>query len=356
MKKQTITPFTKKFILGTGLRGWFVVPYHIRYEGEKDHEITINFSVEQGSNNTIYDVGFYVMNEESFVKWFGELPAQQSTATVYAPQEVLHKILRTIKHTVKFKIYEDQTLYLIFSNTHSLVTRKEITLEIINDAKKTKSDIIKIPTEFIRMMWESGEFERRVSLWDIQNLAKSKGYTLTKRALALALKEADFITCIGRYSNNVPIYSQVFPPASSSEGVMRLPKHIEIFDSLALHPEIKSASSSLFKDGHYTQAITEALKKVNNMVKKKSNMNQLDGKKLMLHVFSPNSPVLKLNQLITTTEKDEQEGFMHLFAGSMQGIRNPKIHDDVMQDADPFKTIEYLCLASLLAKAIDVST
>lgn len=348
-------PFVRKFILGTGLRGWFIVPYHVHHTGKKGHEITINFSVEQGNNNAVYDVGFYVINEESFVKWFSELPAQQSTATVYIPQEVLHKILRAIRHTVKFQIHEDQTLYLIFSNTHSVITRKEVTLEIIDNTRKMKSDMIKIPAEFIRMMWESGEFERRVSLWDIQNLAKSKGYTLTKRALVLALKQADFITCVGRYSNNVPIYSQVYPP-TSSEGTVRLPKHIEIFDSLALHPEIKSVSSSLFKDGHYTQAITEALKKVNNMVKKKSGVNQLDGKKLMLHVFSLNSPVLKLNQLVTITEKDEQEGFMHLFAGSIQGIRNPKIHDDIVQDDDPFKTIEYLCLASLLAKTIDVST
>ena len=354
MKNQTLKPVIRKFILGTGLRGWFVVPYHVHPTGKKGDEITINFTVAQGNGNAVYDVGFYVINEDSFVRWFSELPAQQSTATIYAPREALHKILRTIKHSVRLQIHEDQILFLIFSNTHSVVTRKEVTLEIIDKANKIKSDIAKIPAEFIRMMWESGEFERRVSLWDIQNLAKSKGYTLTKRAIFLALKQADFITCVGRLSNKVPVYSQVYPPASS-DGTMRLPKHIEIFDSLALHPEIKSASSSLFKDGHYTQAITEALKKVNNMVKRKSGMNDLDGKKLMLHVFSPNSPVLKLNQLGTNSETDEQEGFMHLFAGSIQGIRNPKIHDDIVQDDDPFKTIEYLCLASLLAKTIDTA-
>jgi hypothetical protein len=38
-----------------------------------------------------------------------------------------------------------------------------------------------------------------------------------------------------------------------------------------------------------------------------------------------------------------------LFMGSMEGIRNPKAHENIIQD-DPYRTLEYLGFASLLVK------
>jgi uncharacterized protein (TIGR02391 family) len=55
---------------------------------------------------------------------------------------------------------------------------------------------------------------------------------------------------------------------------------------------------------------------------------------------------------VTQSEKDEQEGFMYLFMGAMQGIRNPKAHKEIVQN-DPFITLEYLGFASFLLKRID---
>lgn len=346
--------FSKKFTIGTGLYGWYTVPYHTHHVGKINRKITIKFSVEQGTKDLVYDVGFYIMTEESFLKWDRELVAQQSNATVYFPKDVIHRIAKTVEHSVQLNAIEGQTLYLIFCNTHSVITRKNVILEIVENGRKTELETIELPAEFIRTMWESGKFSKSISLWDIQNFAKSEGYTFTKRIITMALKKLDFITYVGKHSNGVPIYAQAYPP-KLSPGNTKSPKHIQIFESLELHPEIKNASSSLFKDGHYTQAIMEAFKKVTTMVKSKSKKHDLDGKNLMLQVFSPNSPILKLNQLKTITEKDEQEGFMHLFAGAMQGIRNPNVHDEIILD-DPFKTIEYLCLASLLAKTVDIST
>jgi len=125
-----------------------------------------------------------------------------------------------------------------------------------------------------------------------------------------------------------------------------------IFESLDIHHEIKSASGKLFSDGHYAQSILEAYKALNNCVKAKSGKTELDGKSLMSTVFSRDSPILALNSLSSTSDKDEQEGFMLLYMGAMVGIRNPKAHEIVRQD-DPLKTLEYLALASLLARRVD---
>jgi len=135
-----------------------------------------------------------------------------------------------------------------------------------------------------------------------------------------------------------------------------------VFDLLELHPVIKNASEKLFKDKHYAQAIFEAYKALINYVKDKSGQKVLDGQDLMGKVFDvkydketlniSKKPILQLNELLTREDLDEQKGFMYLFMGSVVGIRNPKAHG-IIEQKDPFKTLEYLSLASLLAKRVD---
>ena len=119
-----------------------------------------------------------------------------------------------------------------------------------------------------------------------------------------------------------------------------------------LHPEIKKVSKGLFDDGHYSQSILEAYKAVVNMVKSVSGIRDRDGKPLMEFVFSIANPVIKLNDLQTQSEIDEQTGMMLLFSGAVVGIRNPKAHEYIVQ-TDPIRTLEYLNFASLLLKRLD---
>jgi len=125
-----------------------------------------------------------------------------------------------------------------------------------------------------------------------------------------------------------------------------------VFDMLNLHPKIKEVSESLFKDGHYSDAILKSLIALEDSVKQKSGVSDRDGFDLMNYVFSEDRPILKLNELKTKTDRDEQKGFRFIFAGVITGVRNPKAHTIVIQK-DPFKTLEYLSLASLLFKCLD---
>jgi uncharacterized protein (TIGR02391 family) len=139
----------------------------------------------------------------------------------------------------------------------------------------------------------------------------------------------------------------------------------EVFDSLQLHPVIRKASEGLFKDGHYAQAIFDACKALINYVKRESGEKSIDGTDLMGQVFSikrnertnqiTKKPVLQLNKLRSREDIDEQMGFMHLFMGSVLGIRNPKAHAEIEQK-DPFKALEYLAFLSLLAKRTQEAT
>ncbi len=137
------------------------------------------------------------------------------------------------------------------------------------------------------------------------------------------------------------------PPKDTAE----LP--INLFDKMQFHPRVIEVSESLFKTGNYSSAIFEAFKAVHNHVQDKTGLT-LDGVNLMEKVFNENKPILQLNELLDSTDKNEQKGFRYLFMGSQMGVRNPKAHKNVEQE-DPKRTLEYLSIASLLMKRIDES-
>jgi uncharacterized protein (TIGR02391 family) len=126
-----------------------------------------------------------------------------------------------------------------------------------------------------------------------------------------------------------------------------------------LHPEIAKVSSKLLDDGHFAPAVEEALKRVINEVKahmvRKGEGIYDGGDSLMGHAFGIDSqvPPIKFNPLTIQEEKDEQRGIMYLFKGIV-GIRNMKAHLNVILDS-PERAVEYLGLASLLMRLLDLS-
>ena len=121
------------------------------------------------------------------------------------------------------------------------------------------------------------------------------------------------------------------------------------------HAEIEPVGSDLFRDGHYTQAALAAYICVIEAVKRKSRLN-LDGDPLMNQVFGCDNknPVPKFNSLSTDAEKDEQKGFLFLFKGIV-GLRNSKAHSNRLFN-DPLRAHDYLALASLLMRVLEVTS
>lgn len=122
------------------------------------------------------------------------------------------------------------------------------------------------------------------------------------------------------------------------------------FDGLDLHPEISRAVTKLYQDGHYANAIEDAVKALNAFVRYRSG-ESADGMALMERVFSPTNPILRFNPLADQSDRDEQKGFMMMFSGAVAGLRNPRAHK-LMQDA-PESALEFIAFVSLLAKLVD---
>jgi len=125
------------------------------------------------------------------------------------------------------------------------------------------------------------------------------------------------------------------------------------YDSLITEQALVRATQKLFSDGHYGMAVEEAYKCLNNMVKKRSGLSA-DGASLMNSAFSAKSPILKLGNLTSQSDRDQQEGYMQIFAGCMTGIRNPRAHEHSYDD-QPETALEMLVWANHLMRLVRYS-
>jgi uncharacterized protein (TIGR02391 family) len=134
-----------------------------------------------------------------------------------------------------------------------------------------------------------------------------------------------------------------FVPTSFTETFWRL-----------MHPAISRVAKQRFSHGQYADSVEAAMKTVNLRVKhhhKTLTGVELDGADLMHTSFSPNNPIILLDNPATRTGRDVQQGYMEVFAGAMTGVRNPKAHGFIR--ISPERAIHFLFLASLLMFKLD---
>lgn len=127
-------------------------------------------------------------------------------------------------------------------------------------------------------------------------------------------------------------------------------RSVHPFDERNIHPEISQVSGKLFDDGHYSQATFEAFKYLELFVKRLSSVND-SGHSLMMSAFSEKNAKIKLTELSTQSEIDEQSGFRFIFAGVMSAIRNPRGHDINVDPID--RCLDHLTLASVLLRRLE---
>lgn len=118
-----------------------------------------------------------------------------------------------------------------------------------------------------------------------------------------------------------------------------------------LHPRIKYRAYQQYLDGHFRSAVLDSVIAVFDFIREKSG-SDLDGDRLVGQVLSTTNPELVLSELRTESGQNEQKGFMQIFKGVYQGIRNPKAHS-LDHDLDETKTAQYLVFMSLLARTIE---
>lgn len=121
-----------------------------------------------------------------------------------------------------------------------------------------------------------------------------------------------------------------------------------------MHPKIQDVARIRFDHSQYADAVEASFKEINVRLKKivkQVTNSELDGAKLMTTCFSPNKPLLTIQDMDSETGRNIQQGYMEMFAGAMMGIRNPNAHAN--QSMSKEDTVRTLHLASLLMYKID---
>ena len=130
---------------------------------------------------------------------------------------------------------------------------------------------------------------------------------------------------------------------------------LDLYDQMITDEGLLRVSRKLFADGHYTRAVEESFKYLNNSVKSKSGLSNKDGADLMRAAFSTHDPALRINALQSRSDENEQKGYMDIYVGVMIGIRNPRVHEHELVD-EPQIALELLVWANHLMRMLNDST
>jgi len=163
--------------------------------------------------------------------------------------------------------------------------------------------------------------------------------------LAEALRAASLIESVEESGKVVKTTQAGRDFLNGAASVVRQAKSAPL-DIVSLHSRVREVSESLVLDGHYRQAITDTFIALDDYVKQACGLSE-NGTPLMQKAFSANDPVL-----ILSADKEEQMGFMMLFAGAIKAIRNQYAHSLVNPQSKE-ATLEWLGFASALFRLVD---
>ena len=128
----------------------------------------------------------------------------------------------------------------------------------------------------------------------------------------------------------------------------------EIFDRRNFHPEVRKHARLLFLEGRHFHSVFECCKAYDKYVREKSGIDK-SGTELMGAALSLKGS-LKLNTQRTETQRNEQEGVMHLSMGLMRAIRNPESHEPELDwPITEEDALDVLSVISFLYRKIDAA-
>jgi uncharacterized protein (TIGR02391 family) len=112
-----------------------------------------------------------------------------------------------------------------------------------------------------------------------------------------------------------------------------------------IHSTITEIARPRFTAGHLADAVEASFKEINDRVKSSVKLRigqENDGAPLMQQAFSLKTPIITLADMSSTSGRNEQLGYMEIFAGAMTGILNPKAHSNIVIDEKGATHLLYL--------------
>jgi uncharacterized protein (TIGR02391 family) len=117
----------------------------------------------------------------------------------------------------------------------------------------------------------------------------------------------------------------------------------------SINQTIAAVARSRYESGHYADSVEASFKEINSRIKEEVRQRTggtFDGADLMNQAFSPNKPVVVLDDLETENGVNIQKGYMLMLAGAMTALRNPPSHANL--DIEPDSAMQQIQFASML--------
>ena len=143
--------------------------------------------------------------------------------------------------------------------------------------------------------------------------------------------------------------------AGAPERIVPTPPQGFVIEDWSLHPAVVNASSSLFISEHYAEAVRTALQVFEHHVQRLCSLPDVFGKDLMAKAFNEKNPLIRINPLVSLTDRNDQEGFKFLAMGIMVGLRNTYSHGEPKKPSAS-EALEQLTFLSILFRRLEINT
>jgi uncharacterized protein (TIGR02391 family) len=120
-----------------------------------------------------------------------------------------------------------------------------------------------------------------------------------------------------------------------------------------IHEDVLRCCKVEYLQENYFHAIFEAAKSLSEKVRNRTGLLE-DGTALFDKVFSVNNPILAINSLRTSSEKNQQNGLREMLNGITHMVRNVNAHElKIKWVSYETDAIDILTIISFLHKQID---
>lgn len=161
------------------------------------------------------------------------------------------------------------------------------------------------------------------------------------------------LSFIGLELSETGKYRNIESVQTISEAEKRANKLKQKLEERNVHEDIlKFCRAELLVD-NYFHAVFEATKSVADKIRNKTGLNY-DGTQLIDVAFSLKDPLLKINLLISETDKSEHTGFGNLLKGFFGMFRNTTAHEPKIKwGINEQDALDIMSLASLMHRRLD---
>lgn len=161
------------------------------------------------------------------------------------------------------------------------------------------------------------------------------------------------LSFIGLQLNENGVFNSVSVTRTISEAEQRVNRFKSKLENRNIHPKIFEYCNSELITENYFHSVFEAVKSISEEIRKRANLT-LDGGELIDKALSVTTPIIKINSLLTETERSEQKGFSSLIKGVFGMFRNTTAHvPKVIWIIDEDEALDIMTTVSLIHKKLN---